>query len=163
MSCSTNRSIRSKGSIFAWLRIYGHAHLQGVFYQKYLALAPEAAGDLTKANTLFWLSAANNEVMSVSKYFEANITILGFKVPWAGFLVVKDPNALLEPQHSTQLPGVIEYNMMQLGCDEFGRCKGSMLSRSSTAWQAFIQWYLHNFVHFTIRASYWIKLKPQQR
>ena len=39
--------------------------------------------------------------MLVSKYFEAGITILGFKIPRIGFLVVKDPNTLLEPQHST--------------------------------------------------------------
>ena len=41
-----------------------------------------------------------------------------------GFLVVKDPNVLLEPQHSTQLPGVIGCNLIQLGCEEFGRSYG---------------------------------------
>ena len=38
--------------------------------------------------------------------------------------MVKDPNALLEPQHSTQLPGVIRCNLIQLGCKEFGRSYG---------------------------------------
>ena len=41
-----------------------------------------------------------------------------------GFLVVKDPNVLLEPQHNTQLPGVIGCNLIQLGCEEFGRSYG---------------------------------------
>ena len=41
-----------------------------------------------------------------------------------GFLVVKDPNVLLEPQHSTQLPGVIGCNLIWLGCEEFGRSYG---------------------------------------
>ena len=41
-----------------------------------------------------------------------------------GFLVVKDPNALLESQHNTQLPGVIGCNLIQLGCDEFKRVHG---------------------------------------
>ena len=38
--------------------------------------------------------------------------------------MVKDPNALLEPQHNTQLPGVIGCNLIWLGCDEFGRVHG---------------------------------------
>ena len=41
-----------------------------------------------------------------------------------GFLVVKDPNVLLEPQHSTQLLGVIWCNLIWLGCEEFGRLYG---------------------------------------
>ena len=62
--------------------------------------------------------------MPVSKYFEADITLLGFTIPHVGFLVVKDPNTLLEPQHSTQLPGVIGCNLICLGCEEFGRVYG---------------------------------------
>ena len=73
---------------------------------------------------MFWLSATNNEVMLVLKYFEADVTLLGFRIPWVGFLVVKDPNVLLEPQYSTQLPGVIGCNLIQLGCKEFGRSHG---------------------------------------
>ena len=62
--------------------------------------------------------------MLVSKYFEADITLLGFKIPWVGFLVVKDPNTILEPQYSTQLLGVIGCNLIQLGCEEFERVYG---------------------------------------
>ena len=81
----------------------------------------KSVGDLTKAHSLFQLLAANNEVMLVSRYFEADITLLGFTIPHVGFLVVKDPNTLLEPQHNTQLPGVIGCNLICLGCEEFGR------------------------------------------
>ena len=94
------------------------------FTKNILPLLQKPAGDLTEAHSLFRLSATNNEVMPVSKYFEANFAILCFKVFWVGFLVVKDPNALLEPQHSTQLPGVIRCNLIWLGCDEFGRVHG---------------------------------------
>ena len=69
-------------------------------------------------------SAANNGVMPVSRYFEADVNLLGFRVPKVGFLVVKDPNTLLEPQHSTQLPGVIGCNLIHLGCEEFGKLHG---------------------------------------
>ena len=97
---------------------------EGYFLTNILPLLQGSAGKLTEAHLLFQLSTANNEVMLVSKYFEANITILGFKIPWVGFLVVKDPNTLLEPQHSTQLPGLIRCNLIWLGCNEFKRVHG---------------------------------------
>ena len=62
--------------------------------------------------------------MPVLRYFEADINLLGFKVPKVGFLVVKDPNTLLEPQYATQLPGVIGCNLIYLGCEEFGKQYG---------------------------------------
>ena len=97
---------------------------EGYFIKNILPLLKKSAGDLTEAHSLFQLSAANNEVMPVSKYFEADVTLLGFTIPHVGFLVVKDPNTLLEPQHSTQLPGVIGCNLICLGCEEFGRVHG---------------------------------------
>ena len=78
-------------------------------------------GKLAKAHSMFQFSVANNEAMLVSKYFEADVTLLGFRIPQVGFLVVKDPNVLLEPQYNTQLPGVIGCNLIQLGCEEFRR------------------------------------------
>ena len=80
--------------------------------------------ELAEAHSLFQLSAANNQDMPVSKYFEADVTILGFRVPSVGFLVVKDPNTVLEPQYSTQSPGVIGCNLIRLGCEEFGKAFG---------------------------------------
>ena len=97
---------------------------KGYFIKNILPLLKKSAGDLTEAHSLFWLLAANNEVMPVSRYFEADVTLLGFTIPHVGFLVVKDPNTLLKPQHSTQLPGVIGCNLIHLGCEEFGRVYG---------------------------------------
>ena len=90
---------------------------KGYFTKNIFPLLKRSAGDLTEAHSLFRLSAANNEVMPVSKYFEADVTLLGFMIPHVGFLVVKDPNTLLEPQHSTQLPGVIGCKLIRLGCE----------------------------------------------
>ena len=81
-------------------------------------------GELSEAHSLFKLSATNNGVMPVSRYFEADINFLGFRVPKVGFLVVKDPNTLLEPQHATQLPGVIGCNLKCLRCKEFSKVHG---------------------------------------
>ena len=82
------------------------------------------AEELAEAHLLFQLSAANNQDMSVSKYFEADVNILDFRIPSVGFLVVKDPNTVLEPQHCTQSPGVIGCNPIWLGCEEFGKVFG---------------------------------------
>ena len=88
---------------------------KGYFKKNTLPLLNKTTGDLTKAHSLFWLLTANNEVMPVSKYFEADVTLLGFTVTHEGFLVVKDPNTLLEPQHNTQILGVIGCNLISLG------------------------------------------------
>ena len=94
---------------------------EGYFTKNILPLLNKSPGELTEAHSMFWLSAANSEVMPVSKYFEADVTLLGFRILQVGSLVVKDPNVLLEPQHSTQLLEVIRCNLIWLGCEEFGR------------------------------------------
>ena len=97
---------------------------EGYFKKNILPVLKTLLGELSKAHSLFKLLAANNGVMPVSRYFEADINLLGFRVPKVGFLVVKDPNTLLEPQHSTQLPGIIGCNLICLLCEEFGRLHG---------------------------------------
>ena len=97
---------------------------EGYFTKNIQPLLGKSSGKMAEAHSMFRLSAANNEVMPVSKYFEADVTLLGFRIPWVGFLLVKDPNVLLEPQYSTQLPGVIGCNLIWLGCEEFGRLYG---------------------------------------
>ena len=97
---------------------------EGYFIKNIQPLLNKSSSKLAEAHSMFQLSAANNEIMPVSKYFEADITLLGFRIPRVGFLVVKDPNVLLEPQYSNQLLGVIGCNLIQLGCEEFGRSYG---------------------------------------
>ena len=97
---------------------------KGYFTKNILPLLQSLASDLTKAHSLFRLSAANNQVMPVSKYFKADINLLSFRIPHVGFLIVKDPNTLLEPQHNTQLPGVVGCNLIWLSCEEFGKVHG---------------------------------------
>ena len=99
--------------------------IHDVYFKKnILPLLNKSTGDLTEAHSFIWLSAANNEVMPVSKYFEADVTLLSFTVPNVGFLVFKDPNTLLQPQHNTRLLGVIGCNLIWLGCEEFSRVYG---------------------------------------
>ena len=88
---------------------------EAYFNKHILPLLCGSAKEQAEAHLLFCLSAANNQDMPVSKYFEADVTILGFCIPSVGFLVVKDLNTVLEPQYSTQMPGVIGCNLIQLG------------------------------------------------
>ena len=97
---------------------------EGYFEKNILPLLEASLGELSEAHLLFKLSAANNSTMLVLRYFKADIKVLGFSVPRVGFLVVRDPNKLLEQQHSTQLLGVIGCNLIWLGCEEFGRIYG---------------------------------------
>ena len=76
--------------------------IHGAYFNKYiLPLLHGSVDELAKAHSLFCLSAANNQDMPLSKYFEADVSILGFRIPSVGFLVVKDPSTVLEPQYST--------------------------------------------------------------
>ena len=97
---------------------------EGYFEKNILPLLKASSGELSEAHLLFKLSTANKSTMPVSKYFEADIEIFGFPVPRVSFLMVKDPNVLLELQHSTQLPGVIGCNLIRLECEKFGRTYG---------------------------------------
>ena len=132
---------------------------EGYFIKNILPLLKKSAGDLTEAHSLFRLLAANNEVMPVSKYFEADITLLGFMILHVGFLVVKDPNTLLKPQHSTQLPGVIGCNVICLGCEEFRRVYGFEAFEEFRCPPNLHLVVLSRCVLFTIRVSYRNNLK----
>ena len=98
--------------------------IQEGYFKNILPILKASLGELSEAHSLFKLSAANNGAMPVSRYFETDISLLGFRVTKVEFLVVKDPNTLLEPQCATQLPGVIGCNLIQLQCEEFGRQYG---------------------------------------
>ena len=91
---------------------------------KYILPKLQNSQELSQAHSLFRLSAVNNGIIPVSCYFEADVNLLGFTVPKVGFLVIKDPNSLLPPPYTTQLPGVVGCNLIWLGCEEFGRVYG---------------------------------------
>ena len=125
MSIHYNGISWSKSSIFVRLGFHGDAHSWGLFQQAYFALIMRFGGGIGWSTfVVLHFSAANNQDMPVSKYFKADVTILGFCIPSVGFLVVKDPSTVLEPQYSTQMPGVIRCNLIRLGCEEFGKVFG---------------------------------------
>ena len=99
--------------------------IREAYFNKYiLPLLRGLVEELAEAHSLFHLSAANNQEMPVTKYFEADVSILGFQIPSVGFLVVKDPSTVLESQYSTHTPRVIGCNLIWLGYEEFGKVFG---------------------------------------
>ena len=96
--------------------------IREAYFNKYiLPLLRGSAEELAEAHSLFRLSAANNQEMPVTKYFEADVSILGFQIPSVGFLMVKDPSTVLESQYSTHTPRVIGCNLIRLRYEEFGK------------------------------------------
>ena len=59
---------------------------EGYFAKKFQPLLGKSLSKMAEVHSMFQLSAANNEVMLVLKYFEANVTLLGFRIPWVGSL-----------------------------------------------------------------------------
>ena len=54
---------------------------KGYFTKNIQLLLNKSSSKLAEAHTMFRLSTANNEIMPVSKYFEADVTLLGFRIP----------------------------------------------------------------------------------
>ena len=50
----------------------------------------------------------------MKKYIELDVNFLGLKVPKVGFLIIDEPNRVLDRKHQTKLLGVIDWNMIQL-------------------------------------------------
>ena len=63
---------------------------------------------------LFNLTAANDGQLPVKKYTELDVNFMGLEVSNVGFLIIDEPNKVLEKKHHTKLPGIISWNMIQL-------------------------------------------------
>ena len=96
------------------------------YFNKYiLPILRGTAEELAEAHSLFCLSAANNQEMPVTKYFEADISILGFKntISWVFSgqgprVQFSNPNTVPEP------PELLGCNLIRLRYEEFGKVFG---------------------------------------
>ena len=91
---------------------------EGNFTKNILPLLHGLASDLTEAHSFFGYPLLTAKSCH-SRYFEADVTLLGFTIPHVGFLVVQDPKTCLEPKHR-----FIGCNLIQLGCEKFGKVYG---------------------------------------
>ena len=80
------------------------------------------AGDKVNAHQLFNLKGVEDGQVPLSKYFEMDVEIRGFKIPQVGFLVKKDNAPLLDSKgKSSRLPAIAGCNLIRLGMEEFIR------------------------------------------
>ena len=70
-------SLLDSGSMVTLIR-------EGYFTKNIQPLLGKSSGKLAEAHSMFQLSATNNGVMPVSEYFEADVTLLGFRIPQFG-------------------------------------------------------------------------------
>ena len=47
-------------------------------------------------------------------YIELDINFLGLKVPNVGFLILEEPNRVLDKKHQTKMPGITGWNLIWL-------------------------------------------------
>ena len=73
-----------------------------------------ARGSEANLHNSFDLKGANGGDIPITKYFEMDVAFLGLRVPKVGFLVVKDPNDLVQTKKKTKLLGIISWNLMKL-------------------------------------------------
>ena len=71
-------------------------------------------GEKSDAHILFNLTAANDGKLPMRKYIELDVNFMGLKVPNVGFLIIDEPNKVLEKKHHTKVPGIIGWNLVWL-------------------------------------------------
>ena len=77
------------------------------FKEHLLPKVEDPMGEKSDAHILFNLTAANDGQLSMKKYIELGVKFLGLEAPNVGFLVIDEPNRVLDKKHQTKLPGII--------------------------------------------------------
>ena len=92
---------------------------QGYFDQNIKPkLGPAKASEAITHN-LCDLKGVNGGEIPITRYFEMTVTFLVLKVPKIWFIIIKDPNELIEAEKKTKLPGIIGWNLVKLSYQEF--------------------------------------------
>ena len=76
-------------------------------------------GEKSDAHIFLNLTAANDGQLPMKKYIELDVNFMGLKMPNVGFLIIDEPNKVLERKHNTKLPGIIGWNMIWLTYEGF--------------------------------------------
>ena len=118
-------NLKAKGTEFKSLLDFGSmvSLMNESFFRSQLASSiTPMAGDKVNAHQLFNLKGVEDGHVPLSKYFEMDVEIHGFKIPQVGFLVKKDNAPLLDSKgKSSRLPAIAGSNLIRLGMEEFIR------------------------------------------
>ena len=121
-------TLKTKGSTFKGLLDFGSmvTLINESFFQSNLtkSITP-MTGDKVNAHQLFNLKGIEDGQVPLSKYFEMDVEIHGFKIPQVGFLVKRDNAPLVDSKgKKTKLPAIAGCNLIRLGMEEFIRVHG---------------------------------------
>ena len=118
-------NLKAKGTEFKSLLDFGSmvSLMNESFFRSQLASSiTPMAGDKVNAHQLFNLKGIEDGQVPLSKYFEMDVEIRGFKIPQVGFLVKKDNAPLLDSKgKSSRLPAIAGCNLIRLGMEAFIR------------------------------------------
>ena len=118
-------NLKAKGTEFKSLLDFGSMVSlmnESLFRSQLASFITPMAGDKVNAHQLFNLKGVEDGQVPLSKYFEMDVEIRGFKIPQVGFLVKKDNAPLLDSKgKSSRLPAIAGCNLIRLGMEEFIR------------------------------------------
>ena len=123
-------TLKTKGPTFKALLDFGSmvTLINESFSQSNLAKSvTPMAGDKVNAHQLFNLKGVEDGQVPLSKYFEMDIEICGFRIPQVGVLVKtrRDNAPLVDSEgKTTKLPAIVGCNLIRLGMEEFIRVHG---------------------------------------
>ena len=78
-----------------------------------LQLGP-AEGLVADTHHLFNLTSASGGAIPLSRYVKLDVEFLGLQVPRVRFLIMQNPNKVLDPDHKTRLPRIVGWNLVKL-------------------------------------------------
>ena len=85
---------------------WGLINHQSYFKEHLLPRIKTPMDENADAHVLFNLMMANDGQLPMNTYIESDINIWGLKGPNVGFLILGEPNRVLERKHHTKLPGI---------------------------------------------------------
>ena len=78
-------------------------------------------GKKVDAHVLFNLTLVNHGQLPIKMNVELDVNFLELKVPNVGFLILEEPNRILEREHHTEHPGIIGWNLICLTYKVYGK------------------------------------------
>ena len=78
-----------------------------------------AERSVIEMHNLFDLTGTSGGYMMLSMCVEIGIDVFGLKVTGVEFLVIQNLRDVLDPEHSTKLPGIVGLNLIKLAYQEF--------------------------------------------
>ncbi|MEE8208622.1 MAG: reverse transcriptase family protein, partial [Nitrosomonadaceae bacterium] len=108
--------------------------LRESYFREYiLPLVEYPKGEKSMAHELFNITGISEASITALNYFEIDFEFLGLKVPKVGCLIIPDFRRFLpEKDRGTKLAGVVGWNLIRLGFDEFVKQHGLKAFEEST-------------------------------